>query len=86
METIGIRRLKAHLSEYVNRSREGERIVITDRGREVAELTPLSASRKAMMELREQGKVAWSGGKPRGLRGRSARGEPVAQTVLDERR
>jgi len=86
METIGIKKLEARLSEYVNRSREGERIVITDCGREVAELTPLSASRKAMMALREQGKVVWSGGKPCGLHGRSAHGEPVAQTVLDDRR
>lgn len=86
MQTIGLRELKTHLSEYVSRSRDGERIVITDRGREIAELTPLSASRKAMIALRDAGKVTWSGGKPRGLRGVAVRGRPVAATVTEERR
>ncbi len=86
MEAVGLRQLKTHLSEYVNRSRDGERIVITDRGREIAELTPLSASRKAMIALREAGRVTWNGGKPRGLRGLAVRGRPVAQTVAEDRR
>lgn len=86
MQTVGLRELKTHLSEYVSRSRDGERLVITDRGREVAELAPLSATRKAMIALREAGKVTWSGGKPEGLRGLGARGKPVAETVTEDRR
>ncbi len=38
---IGIRELKAHLSEYVGRAADGEAIVVTDRGRPVARLLPL---------------------------------------------
>ncbi len=86
MQTVGLRELKIHLSEYVGKSRDGERIVITDRGREIAELAPLSASRKAMIALREAGKVTWSGGKPKGLRGLAVRGQPIAQTVTEDRR
>ncbi len=41
---VGIRELKSRLSEYVSRATNGERIVVTDRGREVAELVPLSGT------------------------------------------
>ncbi len=37
---VGIRELKAHLSQYVHRAAAGEIIVITDRGTPVAELRP----------------------------------------------
>ena len=86
MQTVGLKELKSHLSEYVGRSRDGERIVITDRGREIAELAPLSASREAMIALREAGRVTWSGSKPKGLRGLEVRGEAVAATVIKDRR
>ncbi|WP_420625091.1 type II toxin-antitoxin system Phd/YefM family antitoxin [Candidatus Poriferisodalis sp.] len=38
---IGIRELKARLSECVRRAAQGERIIVTDRGRPVAQLTAL---------------------------------------------
>lgn len=37
---VGIRELKAHLSDYVHRAQAGEVVVITDRGTPVAELRP----------------------------------------------
>lgn len=40
--TVGIRDLKARLSEYLDRVRGGEEIVVTDRGRPVARLVPYS--------------------------------------------
>lgn len=39
---VGIRDLKARLSSYVGQAARGDRITITDRGRPVAELVPLS--------------------------------------------
>lgn len=39
--SIGIRELKARLSECVRRATEGERIIVTDRGRPVAQLAAL---------------------------------------------
>ncbi len=86
MKTVGLRQLKARLSEYVGQCRDGEHIVITDRGREVAELVPLSPARKTMNKLREAGRVQWNGGKPKGLRGIKVRGKPVAETVIEDRR
>jgi prevent-host-death family protein len=40
MVTVGLKTLKNKLSEYVRRAAAGETIVITDRGRPVAEITP----------------------------------------------
>ncbi len=86
MKTIGLKELKARLSEYVNRCRDGEHIIITDRGREVAELVPLSPARRTMNKLREAGRAKWNGGKPKGLRGVKVRGKPISETVLEDRR
>jgi hypothetical protein len=38
MRQVGIRELKDHLSEYIRHVREGEVVVVTDRGEAVAEL------------------------------------------------
>lgn len=38
MQSVGIRELKNHLSEYLKRVAQGEIIVVTDRGKPVAEL------------------------------------------------
>lgn len=86
MEIVGIKSLKAKLSEYVTKARRGDRIVITDRGREVAELIPLSKERQAVKSLAEKGRVTWGGGKPTGIRGIKVKGKPLAETVIKERR
>lgn len=41
---VGIRELKAKLSEHLQRVNEGETIVVTDRGRPVARLVPYDTS------------------------------------------
>lgn len=43
-ERVSIGRLKARLSEYIRRVRGGEAVVITDRGRPVARLAPLTGA------------------------------------------
>ena len=39
---IGVRELKAKLSEFIGRASGGEVVVVTDRGRPVAQLGPLA--------------------------------------------
>jgi prevent-host-death family protein len=41
MRIVGIRRLKDKLSNYLKSVREGEVVLVTDRGQAVAELCPL---------------------------------------------
>ena len=79
---VGIRELKAHLSHYVRLVREGGRIVVTDRGEEVAELRAVTPVSPGLRELIESGKVRWSGGKPaRFPRPITIRGGPISDTV-----
>ena len=40
MQTVGLKVLKNKLSEYVRLAASGETVVVTDRGRTVAELVP----------------------------------------------
>jgi prevent-host-death family protein len=40
MRTVGVRELKNRLSEYLREVRRGESVLVTDRGKVVAELSP----------------------------------------------
>ncbi len=86
MYAVGIRDLKAHLSTYIGYASHGEEIVVTDRGREVALLVPITPERRAVMKLVAEGTASWHGGKPVGLSDVRIAGEPLAETVIAERR
>lgn len=90
---VGIRQLKAELSRQLRRVEAGETIAVTDRGRVIATINPVrpadeSAVVLRLRELAGQGKVSWSGGKPKGsprpakLHGRAT----VSDAVLEDRR
>lgn len=92
METVGIRELKAQLSRHLKRVRAGTRLLVTDRGREVATINPVEsraqdAEHAWARQLVADGRASWSGGKPRGTSGLVARrGPTMTSTVLDARR
>jgi prevent-host-death family protein len=39
-DSVGIRELRQNLSRYIERVKDGETLAVTERGREVARLTP----------------------------------------------
>ena len=39
-DSVGVRELRQNLSKYLDRVKEGEVLVVTERGREVAQLVP----------------------------------------------
>ena len=86
MIAVGIRELKMRLSEYVRKAARGEEIAVTDRGREVAFLVPVTRERRALKRLADDGKARMPEGKPRGARGLSAKGKPMSDTVIENRR
>jgi prevent-host-death family protein len=85
LNTVGIRELKAKLSSYIDKARNGQQIVITDHGLEVAVLNPVTIERRAIMSLVKEGDAHWSGGRPRGLDGIKIRGKAISETILEER-
>lgn len=90
MTRVGVRALKDHLSEYLRRVAEGERIVITDRGEPLAALSPIQETDDARWgwSLVRERLARWSGGKPRGgartpvLKGKKT----TSEMVLEDRR
>ena len=86
MITVGIKELKANLSSYVAKVKDGEEVVITDHGKKVAMVVAISPERRLIDTLMDSGMVKWSGGKPKGKSGVKVKGIPVSDTVLEERR
>jgi prevent-host-death family protein len=89
METVGIRELKTHLSRHLKRVRSGARLLITERGRSIATISPVEAPADVdwVHQLVAEGHAHWSGGKPAGAsRPAQITGRTAASTVLEDRR
>ena len=50
MQTVGLKILKNKLSEYVRLAAAGETVIITDRGRAVAEIVPPRKESESVIE------------------------------------
>jgi prevent-host-death family protein len=89
MGEVGIKALKDHLSVYLRRAQQGERIVVTDRGAPVAVLAPMEEGMEARLAwgLVQAGEASWSGGKPRGsMAPPKVRGKMASEMVIEDRR
>ena len=86
MISAGIKELKARLSSYVDKVRQGEPVIVTEHGEEVAVLVPISEERRHILSLVKKGIAHWSGNKPKGLSGIRMKGQPLSARVLEERR
>lgn len=83
---VGIRELRADLSRWIDRVREGEEVLVTDHGKPVARIVPTSGHRK-LDELIAAGRVtpaaqAWKGPLPPPIKTRG----PVSDLVKEQRR
>jgi prevent-host-death family protein len=87
--TIGIRELKSHLSAYLQRVKDGETLVITERGRPVGRILPLESSLdETFRRLGEAGVLAWSGrklGRSRAAAPAARGGRTVSELLLEDR-
>lgn len=85
MESIGIRELKQNASEVIAKVARGKYLVVTDRGRPVAQLIPLQKSR--LEDLIESGQLKPATAKfedlPLPLR--VSKGKSLAQEIIDDR-
>ncbi len=88
--TVAVRVLKNKLSLYLRRVRQGQRVVVTDRGRPIAELGPIGARRAGAAErlqrLVEAGELTLGNGRVlRDIEPMAIAGQPLSRTILDDR-
>jgi prevent-host-death family protein len=63
-ENVGVRELRQNLSRYLQRVKEGEAFVVTERGEEVARLTPSERYATPLAELIAERGASIPQGKP----------------------
>ncbi|PYO38284.1 MAG: prevent-host-death protein [Candidatus Rokuibacteriota bacterium] len=93
MKTIGIAKLKAHLSHYLDQVKHGEEVVVTERGLPVAKIVPLRGAERAdsrRERLARAGVLQLGTGRIRGSllkppKGRANVGAGVLRALLAER-
>jgi prevent-host-death family protein len=86
MISVGVRELKGKLSRYIAQAKDGQEIIITDHGKDVALMIPLSKERRMVKSLMAEGRAKWSGGKPKGISGVRIKGKSLSKTVIEDRR
>lgn len=90
METVGIRELKTHLSRHLKRVQAGARLLVTQRGRSIATISPVEAPVDLdwAHQFVADGGARWNGGKPMGAKKPvKRRGKRTASSmVLEDRR
>ncbi|MGH2988159.1 MAG: type II toxin-antitoxin system Phd/YefM family antitoxin [Solirubrobacterales bacterium] len=91
MTFAAVSEIKARLSEYLARVRGGEEVVVTDRGRPVARIVPVSDRAPNTEELERRGLIRRPSARlPRDFldlpRPRLAKGSSLVDAVVEERR
>ncbi|MGH7854951.1 MAG: type II toxin-antitoxin system Phd/YefM family antitoxin [Candidatus Binatia bacterium] len=93
MSAVGIKELKNSLTRYLRRCKQGEEVIVTDRGTPIALIQPIKAA-KAPVSLEAklakaaaQGLVALPTRKISGrVRVIKAKGKAVSKIILEDRR
>lgn len=92
MRKVGSRELKNRLGQYLSAVRKGESLLVTDRGKTVAQISPVKAepSEKASLdellkELEEEGLIRLGKRSLRKFRAVKIKGAPASQTIIEDR-
>lgn len=97
MKKAGIRELKIHLSQYLRQVKRGENILVTERGRAIAQIVPVKPDEKekrknvrsVLSQLQEKGHILLPQqltkptGHPKRVR---VKGTPFSDAVIEDRR
>lgn len=93
ISAVGIKELKNRFTQYLRRIKQGEEVIVTERGKPIALIRPIqSAERPANLDARlarlaAQGFVTLPTRKPlRRVRLVEVAGGPISESVLEDRR
>lgn len=93
MAVVGIKELKDRLTHYLRRTRQGDEVIVTDRGTPIAviqplhDTVPLSSLEARLARLQAQGIALAPGRKPlRRVRRAKTKGRPLSRLVVEDRR
>jgi antitoxin (DNA-binding transcriptional repressor) of toxin-antitoxin stability system len=89
MTEVEVQELKDHLGIYLKRVKGGEQILILERRKAVAALSPVEGKilSPRISKLVTNGVISWKGGRPRGIdKPFRVTGSPAEKAVLESRR
>ena len=93
MSTVGVKELKDRLTEYLRHAKQGEEVIVTDRGTPIALIQPIKSADKAasleakLARLAARGVVTLPTQKPlKRVRLVKVSGKPISKAVLEDRR
>jgi prevent-host-death family protein len=87
--TVGVRELKARLSNYLRQVKAGRTIIVTERGKAVGRLVPSSQSlEERLLAMVKSGRAEWNGKhlKPMKPVAKVRKGYSVAALLVEDRR
>jgi prevent-host-death family protein len=85
-QKVGVRELKNGLSRYLAAVRDGQELIVTDHGKPVARIVPVSRSLDRLAELIAEGKVKPAHPGPRYVPEPMKGVGPVSDLVIEQRR
>lgn len=86
---VGTRELKSKLSEYLRRVKKGQTIIVTERGKVIAQLGPASQSiEERIWAMVDAGLADWNGKKPEPYTPKivNRTGKLMSDIVVEDRR
>ena len=93
MSTVGVKELKNRLTQYLRRTKQGEEVIVTERGTPIALIQAIRSADKAvsleakLARLAAQGAVTLPTQKPlKRVRLVKISGKPISKTIAEDRR
>jgi prevent-host-death family protein len=93
MSTVGVKQLKNCLAQYLRRTKQGEEVIVTERGNPIALIQPIKSAEKAvsleakLARLAAQGLLVLPTQKPlRRVRLVKVSGKPTSKAIVQNRR
>lgn len=92
ISTVGVKELKNHLTQYLRKTKQGEEVIVTERGKPIALIQPIKSAQNLLSlearlaKLAAQGLITLPTQKPlRKVRLARITGAPISKVILEDR-